>query len=278
MTNYAMVIDINKCNGCYNCFLSCKDEYTGNDYPPFSLSLPEAAKPWLVVKEVERGKCPKVKVDYVPIPCLQCSQPACIEKSPEGTVYMRPDGIVMIDPEKAKGRKEVINSCPHRLITWNEDKDVPQKCTFCAHLLDAGWKVPRCVEACPTGALIFGDLDDPDSEVSQRMVRADVEALSPGFNLAPKVVYMSLPRKMITGEVILADKQDACAADVAVTLNGDSYSLTVKTNFMGDFVFDGLASNAAYTLHVSHDGYADREIPVKTYTDVDVGEIFLEPH
>jgi Fe-S-cluster-containing dehydrogenase component len=84
-----MVIDINKCNGCYNCFLSCKDEYSGNDYPPFSLALPETAKPWMVVKEVERGKCPKVKVDYVPIPCQQCSHPACIEKSPEGTVYIR---------------------------------------------------------------------------------------------------------------------------------------------------------------------------------------------
>jgi ferredoxin len=191
---------------------------------------------------------------------------------------MRPDGIVMIDPQKAKGRKEVVNSCPHRLITWNEDKDVPQKCTFCAHLLDAGWKAPRCVAACPSGALIFGDLDDPDSEVSNLMAQADTEALSPGFNLAPKVVYLGLPKKMITGEVVLTDRQDVCAADVAVTLNGDSLARTVKTNYMGDFEFDGLEGNTAYTLSVSHDGYKDREIRVKTYADMDVGEIFLEPN
>jgi Fe-S-cluster-containing dehydrogenase component len=275
MPKYAMVIDIDKCNGCYNCFLSCKDEYSGNDYAPHSLALPEASKPWMTVREVERGQCPKVKVDYVPIPCLQCDQPACVAKSPQGAVYTRPDGIVMIDPEKAKGRKEVVNSCPHRLITWNAEKDVPQKCTFCAHLLDAGWKAPRCVAACPSGALIFGDLDDPDSAVSKRMAQA--EALSPAFNLAPKVVYLGLPKKMITGEVVLTDRQDVCAADVAVTLNADAFTQTVKTDYLGDFEFDGLDGNTAYTLSVSHDGYKDREIPVKTYTDVDVGEIFLEP-
>jgi Fe-S-cluster-containing dehydrogenase component len=277
MANYAMVIDIDICNGCYNCFLSCKDEYSGNDFPPFSLALPEAAKPFLVVKEVERGRCPKVKVDYVPIPCQQCAHPACIEKSPQGAVYMRPDGIVMIDPEKAKGRREVVNACPHRLITWNEEGDVPQKCTFCAHLLDAGWKAPRCVTACPSGALVFGDLDDPESEVSKLSAKAKVEPLSPTFNLAPKVLYLGLPKKMITGEVVLGDRQDVCAADVAVTLNGDAVTRTVKTNYMGDFEFDGLDGNAAYTLSISHAGYADRKIPVKTYTDVDVGEIMLEP-
>lgn len=278
MANYGMVIDINKCNGCYNCFLSCKDEYTGNDYPPFSLALPESAKPWLVVKEVERGKCPKVKVDYVPIPCQQCSNPACLEKSPEGTVYMRPDGIVMIDPEKAKGRREVVNSCPHRLITWNEEKDIPQKCNFCAHLLDAGWKAPRCVEACPTGALVFGDLDDPDSEVAKLINENDTEALSPAFNLAPKVFYLSLPKKMITGEVVLADRQDICPSDVEVCLNGESYNRTVKTDYLGDFEFDRLESNADYTLTISHPGYKDVEMKIKLHTDVDVGELFLEPN
>jgi Fe-S-cluster-containing dehydrogenase component len=277
MANYAMVINIDKCNGCYNCFLSCKDEYSGNDYPPLSLALPEAAKPWMVVREVERGRCPKVKVDYVPIPCQQCAHPACIEKSPQGAVYMRPDGIVMIDPEKAKGRREVVNACPHRLITWNEEKEVPQKCTFCAHLLDQGWKAPRCVTACPSGALIFGDLDDPESEVSKLGAKANVEPLSPTFNLAPKVLYRSLPKKMITGEVVLSDRQDTCAADVMVTLNGDSVTQMVKTNFMGDFEFDGLDGNAAFTLSISHAGYADREILVKTNTDVNVGEILLEP-
>jgi Fe-S-cluster-containing dehydrogenase component len=232
----------------------------------------------MVVREVERGTCPKVKVDYVPIPCLQCDHPACVEKSPQGAVYMRSDGIVMIDPEKAKGRREVVNSCPHRLITWNEEKDLPQKCTFCAHLLDAGWKAPRCVAACPSGALVFGDLDNPTSEVSKLMARGDVEALSPAFNLQPKVVYRSLPQKMITGEVVLTDRQDTCASGVAVTLTRDQFTQTVKTDYMGDFEFDGLESRVTYTLNVSHAGYKEREMLVRTDTDLDVGEILLEPN
>jgi Fe-S-cluster-containing dehydrogenase component len=277
MPKYGMVIDINKCNGCYNCFLACKDEYSGNDHPPFSLALPKSSKPWLVLKEIERGKCPKVKVDYVPIPCQQCDHPVCIEKSPEGAVYKRPDGIVVIDPEKAEGCREILANCPHRLITWNEEKNVAQKCTFCAHLLDDGWRNPRCVEACPSGALVFGDLDDPDSEVSKLSALDQIEPLSFAFDLKPKVNYLSLPKKMITGEVVLADKQEICAENVDVTLDGNASTRTVKTNFMGDFEFEGLEGNHSYTLKVSHTGYKVQKIVVKTYTDIDVGEIILEP-
>ena len=61
------------------------------------------------------------------------------------------------------------SSCPYRVIFWNEAANIPQKCTFCAHLLDDGWSEPRCVEACPTEALVFGDLDDPESAVSKAM-------------------------------------------------------------------------------------------------------------
>jgi Fe-S-cluster-containing dehydrogenase component len=272
-----MVIDINKCNGCYNCFLSCKDEYSENDYPPFSSALPDAAKPWMVVKEIERGTCPKIKVDYIPIPCLQCAKPACIEKSPEGAVYKRPDGIVVIDSEKAQGRKEVINSCPHRLITWNEEKNLPQKCSFCVHLLEAGWRAPRCVEACPSGALVFGDMDDPNSELSKLLAETSFEALTPEFGLEPKVVYSGLPKKMVTGEIVLADKQDSCPRDVEVTLANETDTLKTKTDYLGDFEFDGLAGNQSYTLKIAHTGYKGKEIRVKTHTDVSLGEIVLDP-
>jgi Fe-S-cluster-containing dehydrogenase component len=277
MPKYGMMIDINKCNGCYNCFLACKDEYSGNDHPPISLALPESAKPWLLVREIERGTCPKVRVDYVPVPCQQCGQPACIEKSPDGAVIMRPDGIVVIDPEKAQGSKDVVNSCPHRLITWNEEKNVAQKCSFCAHLLDKGWKAPRCVDACPSGALVFGDLNDPDSDVSRLQAGADAEMLKPEFNLNPKVRYANLPKKMITGEIVLADKQDACAMDVAVTLVGGTGTRTVNTDCLGDFIFDGLHGNHAYTVKIDYPGYGKKELAVKTSTDVDMGEIFLDP-
>ncbi len=167
MTTYGMVIDVSRCTGCHNCFLACRDEHVGNDYPPIAAAQPQSGHRWMDVQEYERGKFPRVRVDYLPLPCQHCKEATCVSKAQGGSVYRRADGIVVIDPEKAVGQREIVLSCPHRVIFWNEAKNVPQKCTFCAHLLDKGWKQPRCVEACPTQALVFGDLDDPDSEVSQ---------------------------------------------------------------------------------------------------------------
>lgn len=277
MARYGMAIDIDKCNGCYNCFLACKDEFTGNDYPPLSVAQPQAADPWIKVIEIERGVCPKVKVDYVPVPCQQCRRPACIEKTPPGAVYKRADGIVVIDPLKAQGRMEIVTSCPHRLIAWNADKRVAQKCTFCAHLLDRGWQMPRCVEACPSGALAFGDLEDPESAVSQLQAQSNAEELSPEFNLKPNVLYFGLPKTMITGEVLLADKPDVCARGVTVELINGADIRIAMTNYLGDFSFDGLEGKQTYSLRVAHPGYASREIAVKAYAGTDIGEIVLLP-
>ena len=83
--------------------------------------------------------------------CAQCKNPACTKAAEDGAVYKREDGIVMIDPVKAAGQKQIVNSCPYRVIFWNQEKNVAQKCTMCAHLLDEGYKTPRCVELCPTG-------------------------------------------------------------------------------------------------------------------------------
>ena len=193
MARYGMLINIDKCNGCYNCFLACKDEFAGNDYLPISAAQPGEGKSWMRVTEKERGSVPKVKVDYIPLPCLHCADAPCVNKSTDKSVYRRPDGIVLIDPEKAKGKKEILASCPHRVIYWNEEKSLPQKCTFCAHLLDMGWKEPRCVEACPDEALVFGDLDDPASEISRLIAASKTEELNPGFALKPSVRYIDLP-------------------------------------------------------------------------------------
>ena len=277
MARYGMAIDINKCNGCYNCFLACKDEFTDNDYSPLSVAQAQEAAPWLKVREIERGTCPKIKVDYVPVPCQQCSRPACVEQSAEGAVYRSADGIVIIDPVKARGHKEIVASCPLRLIVWNAEKQVAQKCTFCAHLLDQGWQTTRCVEACPSGALVFGDLDDPHSAVSQLQARSQAEELSPEFDLQPHVFYFALPRTMITGEVLLADKPDVCAGDVTVELINGADTLTATTNYLGDFVFDGLEEKQTYTLRIVHPGYEGLEKTVRTFSDTDLGEIVLQP-
>ncbi len=275
MARYGMVIDINKCNGCYNCFLACKDEYTGNDYPPYSSGQENGSKPFMKLTEKEMGKCPKVKVDYIAQPCFHCQDATCVKMATEGEVYRRPDGIVIIDPEKAKGKREIVNYCPHRVISWNEAQDVAQKCTFCVHLLESGAKEPRCVEACPSGALLFGDLDDPESEISGNIASGDTQEFNPAYDLKPNVVYRNLPGRLVAGEVMLEDRQEACAEGVKVTLKGGSVEKTCVTDFLGDFEFKGLESNRSYQVVIEHNGYKPMTIDIKTDTDLNMGEVIL---
>ena len=277
MAKYGMVIDINKCTGCYNCFLACRDEYAGNDYLPYSVEQPLHGQYWMQIGEKERGYYPKVKVDYIPLPCLHCGDAPCITASPTDAVYRRPDGIVLIDPEKAAGKKEIVNTCPHRVIFWNEERNIPQKCTFCAHLLDRGFKEPRCAEACPTGALTFGDLDDPQSDLVRLLNSTETEDLQPKYGLKPKVVYTGLPKRFIAGEVVLGDRQDECAEGVKVTLIHDNESKTIETDNYGDFEFEGLLPNSSYTVRVVHKGYVPQEMTVQTRLDMNLGEVVLDP-
>jgi len=274
MAKYGMVIDISKCNGCYNCFLACRDEYCGNDYPPYSLAQPMTGHFWMRIIERERGQYPRVKVAYTPVLCMQCENAPCIKAALNGAVYRRPDGIVIIDPEKAVGQKQIVSACPYRVIYWNEEKNIPQKCTFCAHLLDKGWKEPRCVELCPAGAMIFGDLEDPNSEVSKLMASNKVEALHPEYGLKEKVRYIALPKRFIAGTVVFGDK-DECAENVDVTLIGDGVKQTIKTNNYGDFEFEGLPAEKEFSVKLEHPGHAPKEFTVQTKIDVYLGEIIL---
>ena len=274
MARYGMVIDTTRCNGCYNGFLACRDEYCGNEYPPHSLAQPYTGHFWMRMIERERGKYPMVKVAYTPVPCMHCDDALCVKVSHDGAIYRRPDGIILIDPEKSKGQKNLLSTCPYRVIYWNEEKSIPQKCTLCAHLLDAGWKEPRCVEACPTAALIFGDLDDPNSEVSKLVASGKVEILHPEYEMKEKVTYIGLPKRFIAGSVVFGDK-DECAENVTVMLAGDGKKKTVKTNNYGDFEFDGLPADKDYSVKIKHPGYAPKEFSVQTKVDVYLGDIIL---
>jgi Fe-S-cluster-containing dehydrogenase component len=269
-----MVIDVSKCSGCYNCFLACKDEHCGHDYPGYASAQPMTGQYWMNLKETERGRYPKVKVAYSPIPCMHCREAPCIEQAKNNAVYRRPDGIVIIDPVKAKGQKQLIDACPYCVIYWNEEKDLPQKCTFCAHLLDRGWKEPRCVELCPAGALVFGDLDDPQSETARIIAANKTEALLPESGLRENVVYIGLPKKFIAGTVAYGDT-DEVAAGATVTLIGDKTKKITKTNGFGDFEFEGLESDAGFSIKIEAPRYRKHEQQVKTNNDVYLGVIML---
>jgi Fe-S-cluster-containing dehydrogenase component len=274
MARYGMVININKCTGCYNCFLTCRDEFAGNEYPGYAAAQPMTGMNWMKVIEKERGQYPKVKVAYTPVTCMHCENAGCIKVARNGAVYRRPDGIVIIDPDKARGQQQIVTGCPYRVIEWNEEKQLPQKCILCAHMLDKGEKVPRCVESCPTGALVFGDLDDPGSEIAKLTASGQTEAMHPEYNMHEKVRYISLPRKFIAGTVIYGDI-DEVASGVTAKLLADGIVKETKTNGFGDFEFEGLPDNTTYTLKIEADGYKPKSIKTKTQKDTYLGEIVL---
>jgi len=272
-----MVIDISRCTACYCCFTACKDEYWDNDYPPYSAAQPKHGQFWINIISRERGVHPYVKVAYAPISCMHCDDARCIKAAENGAVYQRPDGIVIIDPEKAVGQKQIVDACPYQMIFWNEENQLPQKCTFCAHLLEEG-KIPKCVQVCPSQAMVFGNLDDPNSEVSQLLCSGKTESYHPDYNTKPAIYYIDLhkiTKNFIAGNVIFRDT-DECAENVKVTLEDKETGETriTVTNNYGDFEFDGL-NPGKYGGKLEYDGYKVETIAVDLKTDSYLGGITL---
>jgi Fe-S-cluster-containing dehydrogenase component len=276
MTRYAMTIDLNFCIGCYNCQIACKDEHVGNDFPPIAVSQPVFGHFWMGIEEKERKlSSSRIKVVYIPRLCQHCGDAACFKAAQNGAVYRRPDGIVIIDPEKAAGQKQLVEACPNGAIYWNEEKNLPQKCTFCAHLLDDGWTEPRCVQTCPTNCIHFGDLDDPDSKISRFKEGQKAEPLRPELNARPSVQYVGLPKPHLSGTVVYRDRNE-CAANVTVTLTAPSGEEThSQTDAFGDFDFDNVAAGE-HSLRCEAEGYSRYKRKIDITRDVEyLGQIFL---
>ena len=276
MAKWGMVIDMSRCVFCFCCFVACKDEYWENDYPPYTAGQPRHGQFWMNVKKRERGKYPWVKVSHMPYPCMQCNDAPCQKAAKGGAIYTRQDGIVVIDPKKAVGQKHLVESCPYGVIFWNEEKNLPQKCTFCAHRVVEG-KQPRCVQACPADVLKFGDLDDPNSEVAKLVKSGKAEVYRPDFSPKNNVYYLDLykmTKNFIAGEVVFKDT-DECAEGAAVTITGPK-GRTVKAtaNTFGNFEFDGLEPGK-YTVKIENPGYVAKTIDVDLKADSYLGDIFL---
>lgn len=151
MKTWHMVVDVALCQGCNNCFLACKDEHVGNEWPGYSRPQSLHGERWIEIPCRERGQYPLIDVVYRPTLCTHCADAPCVTRS-GGAIRKRADGIVLIDPAAA-GRRELVEACPYGMIVWSEEIQAAQKCTLCAHLLDSGWLEPRCVQACGPGAL-----------------------------------------------------------------------------------------------------------------------------
>jgi Fe-S-cluster-containing dehydrogenase component len=280
MKKLYFIIDVEKCENCKNCFLSCKDEYVGNDWPGYSAPMPDHGPSWIVTEGVERGQYPFIDVAYLPSPCMHCDNAPCIKAAQNGAIQKRPDGIVIIDPVKAKGQKNLVKACPYDAIKWNEELQLPQKCTFCAHLLDDGWTMTRCAQSCPTGALMVRLVEDSDM---REIIKAEnFEVYHPEHKTNPRVYYKNLhrfTRCFIGGSVaVRVNGRDECAEGATVTLlNAANEKLgECTTDNYGDFKFDNLEENSGtYTLRIAHAGNVTKTIEVDLKKSLNAGVIFL---
>lgn len=262
------VIDIARCNGCYNCQIVCKDEHVGNEWLPYAKAQPDTGHFWAKLNETVHGQVPKVKVEYRPILCMHCDNPSCI-KLGEDAVYKRPDGLVIIDPVKAQGKKELVDTCPYGAIHWNEELNIAQKCTGCAHLIDGG-EIPRCVDACSTEALRFGEEEDFAEEI------AAAEVLKPELGLKPRIYYLNLPKYFLAGDVWdPIDNEVIEGAKVTLTAE-DGTKWTTETDDFGDFWFRRLESGS-YDLTIEAEGYKRVEKSgIKLEESLNLGDFPLE--
>jgi Fe-S-cluster-containing dehydrogenase component len=279
MKKWHMIVDVARCEDCNNCSLACKDEHVGNEWPGYAAAQPLHGQRWMNVARMERGEHPLVDVAYRPTTCMHCAEAPCVDAS-DGTIQKRKDGIVLIDPVKAKGRRDLVDTCPYRMIWWNEEKQLAQKCTFCAHLLDKDWKQPRCVQACPTGALRVEYVED--AEMARIAVTEKLQSLHPEHGTRPSLFYANLQRfdtVFIAGSVSFTrDQRVDCAAGTFVVLyQNDKRIAETKSDAFGDFKFDGLApKSTGYRVELSLPGYGKRTLTVnRLEKSVNLGAIDL---
>lgn len=198
---YGIVINQKRCMGCNACTLICKQK---NGTSPGDF--------WTRVYVQEVGTYPTARIEYQPALCMHCAEPPCVDVCPTGASYQREDGIVLVDQDKCIGCRYCMVACPYsaRFFDYGEDRSyfpemnltvlemahqegkivgTVSKCTMCVDQVDAG-DGPACVAICPTQARIFGDLDDPDSEVRQLIAENDGYQLNPELGTNPSVYYL----------------------------------------------------------------------------------------
>ena len=185
--HWAMIIDLRKCIGCNACTAACKIEN----------NIPEGRfRTW--VGDFGIGTLPATRRYFLPRLCNQCDDAPCVEVCPVSATYKRNDGIVVIDGSVCIGCGYCVEACPYDSRFLNELTNTADKCTFCAHRIDAGL-FPACVESCVAHARIFGDINDPGSEVSRIVNAYSTVVLKQHLNTRPRVYYIELDRRFVEG-------------------------------------------------------------------------------
>jgi len=214
VSHWGMVVDLGRCVGCQTCTLACKME---NGLPPGTL--------WRTVLDVESGVYPAVRRTFVPLTCMHCADPPCRDACPTTATKVRDDGIVWIDNALCIGCGSCVVACPYEarhlvpteryyfgaatppeLATYDRSRvGICTKCHFCAHKLDqapAGAVpgrdpayTPSCASSCIANAIVFGDLEDPNSEVTHQHQSPRGFRLLEHLGTKPAVVYLKRDRR-----------------------------------------------------------------------------------
>ena len=222
-TKFGMVIDVGACIGCRRCQYACKAENNTPDSisPPwieiFRLEEEEGILATPSLEELKAGvttryeDSPEEGKWYLPIQGNHCENPPCVKVCPTGATYRDEDGLVLMDYDKCIGCRFCVVACPYsnRRFNWvkpdvssmdiNEivpvrPVGVAEKCTFCVHRTREG-KLPRCVKACPVQARHFGDLEDPESEVSNLIHENLSFRLLEELGTEPRLYYITRGKK-----------------------------------------------------------------------------------
>jgi Fe-S-cluster-containing dehydrogenase component len=278
MTKWNMIIDVAACTNCNLCTLAAMDEYVGNAFHGYSAPMPKHGHKWIDIMQKERGQVPMIDIAYVPMMCNHCDNAPCVAKG-GGAVTKRDDGIVLIDPVAAKGRKDLVGACPYGHIWWNEELSLPQAWTFDAHLIDQGWRQTRGQQSCPTGAMRAICVED--DEMAKLAAEQSLDVIKPELGTKPRVYYKNLWRYakcFIGGSVsVKANGVIDCVEGASVRLlkNGAVVAQAATDNY-GDFKFDRLDENSGeYVVEISASGQAKKAVSAQLGASINLGEIRL---
>ena len=174
---YAMTMDVKRCVGCNACVLACKAE---NDLDE------NGFRDWIVTET--RGLFPHLHQEIRSERCNHCDDAPCVDCCPTGASHVNEGGIVLVDHDMCTGCKACMASCPYD-ARYIHAEGYADKCTFCLHRVKKGQQ-PACVSICPTRALIFGDLADADSEISQVRRERKQKTLKTEMGLSPNIYFL----------------------------------------------------------------------------------------
>jgi Fe-S-cluster-containing dehydrogenase component len=279
MQKWNMIIDVAECTNCNLCTLASMDEYVGNTWPGYSAPMPKHGHKWINILQKERGQVPMIDIAYVPTMCNHCDDAPCMKADKVGAIKKRADGIVLIDPEKGKGQKQLVDACPYGHIWWNEELELPQIWPFDAHLLDQGWQQTRGQQSCPTGAM--RSIKVEDAEMARMAREQGLEVIKPELASKPRVYYRNLWRysKCFIGGSLAAEANGAvdCVEGASLRLmkGGTLVAQTTSDNY-GDFKFDKLDENSGrYLIEISAPGRPKKTVEANLGVSINLGEIRL---